>query len=546
MSSLLHKHVNPHQSPKQTCNNNNEDQKPDQNEVSDLNHSMQSSRNYNIASNDTEAEKSNESFNLIKSYSENDLRILSNPCAEASMPNNSPSKNGASGSAKSNRHYTKKLGIGEMRSDYIILEAGAGKEKNGPNPFCRRLMHRNSAMICDHKNDQCCNGTNTVVVVPSIDLDGDELKRISPTIEFYEERQLYHLLLLSDPTFRVIFLSTHPICQDIVLYYLSLDQCSNSDLNDRLSRLFLLTPDDDGFPQATLSSKVVNDHKLMLTIREIVSRVSHGSAPSAGLNVFCGSDCADKLSSQLDMRLLEASGSTLYYGSKQGSRELFRSCNVPHAPGTPDVGDEDLLTSLPDAKLSIERHKFIRSPKALAIGIARQIVRKNVKPKKWIVKLNQGFSGKGNAVLDLQLIQNRDYPRSVSGDALVDYMANDIEDKLPEMKFECNCVSWNGNEYSGYKSQIKRLGVIAEAFLEGDNQSSPSVQAVVEDTDGEYHVHILSTHEQILNGQIYYGCANPASDLYRHEILAHAKNIGYKLAHCGVVGHYAVDFFYIK
>ncbi len=186
------------------------------------------------------------------------------------------------------------------------------------------------------------------------------------------------------------------------------------------------------------------------------------------------------------------------------SREIFRFCNVSHAPGTPDIDDNDLLTALPDAITSTDRQRFIRSPRALSIGIARQIVFKQIKPKKWIIKLNQGFSGKGNAMIDLQAIQDKLYLDvsgvPLSGTCLVNAMADDICNQLPKMIFQCSSVSWNGNEYTGYKAQIAKLGVIAEAFLEGDCLSSPSVQALIEPEciDGKPCVHLLSTHEQVI------------------------------------------------
>jgi len=189
---------------------------------------------------------------------------------------------------------------------------------------------------------------------------------------------------------------------------------------------------------------------------------------------------------------------------------MFRITGVNCAPGTPDDNDDDLLTDIPDAKSNADRQRFIRTPRALSIGIARQIVFKNVKPKCWIVKLNQGFSGKGNAMLDLQDIQNKNYVDSfgcpLKGDILVDSMAHDINEKLPEMVFQCSSVAWNGNQYTGYKSQIERLGAIAEACIEGDNLTSPSVQAVIEpDTDnGEHCVHLLSTHEQVIFLYLYF------------------------------------------
>jgi len=181
----------------------------------------------------------------------------------------------------------------------------------------------------------------------------------------------------------------------------------------------------------------------------------------------------------------------------------------------------------------------------LAIGLARQIVLKRNKPKLWVIKLNQGFSGKGNAMLDLQSIQTKTYINDVGGkliDAheLVNAMAEDIESSFPKMKFTCPCATWNS-----YRPQLKRLGVIAEMFLEGKDISSPSVQAIIEPdcATGNHCVHILSTHEQILDdGQIFSGCINPANGHYRKEIITYAKRIGNALADKGVVGHFATDF----
>ena len=253
---------------------------------------------------------------IIKSCSESDLRILSNP------HNRHHSNNSSTTKSRSNMACCSKI-IAPIRSDYVTIAAASKRGKSrGLHSFRKQIIHQNS-LLCGHTDTQ--RGTNTIVVIPSIDLDGDELKRICPNIEFYEERQLYHLLLLSDPSFRVVFLSTHPICEDIVRYYLTLDNCSCDELRERRQRLFLLTPGDwensqssSSSSASSLSKRVVNHDKLISTIREIVDRISGGMNPSAGLNVFCGSDTADKLASKLKLRLLEAGGEQLYYGSKQG------------------------------------------------------------------------------------------------------------------------------------------------------------------------------------------------------------------------------------
>lgn len=262
----------------------------------------------------------NETFaaTIVKSFSENDLRIFSNPNQSSCISSSYTSCNNTNTDNNHNNINTTS-NVGPIRADYVTIEAESklgcnySTRSSGINSFRKKIIHQNSVI----HNHSPTTDTNTIVVVPSMDLDGDELKRISKGVDLYEERQLYHLLLLSDPSFRVVFLSTRPICQDVVRYYLTLDNCSDFVLNDRLSRLFLLTPGDIDCSMSKLSDKVVKDHKLIATMKEIVKRVSHGES-AAGLNVFCGSDTADDLASQLGLRLLEASGSTLYYGSKQG------------------------------------------------------------------------------------------------------------------------------------------------------------------------------------------------------------------------------------
>ncbi len=53
---------------------------------------------------------------------------------------------------------------------------------------------------------------------------------------------------------------------------------------------------------------------------------------------------------------------------------------------------------------------------------------------------------------------------------------------------------------------------------------------------------ILSTHEQILEGQIYQGCTFPASDLYNAQLITYGKRIGLYLAKLGIKDHFSVDF----
>jgi hypothetical protein len=165
-----------------------------------------------------------------------------------------------------------------------------------------------------------------------------------------------------------------------------------------------------------------------------------------------------------------------------------------------------------------------------------------------------GFSGLGNAMLDLRMIQNKkyldEYGKEITGNQLVQVMAKDIETELPKMKFQCTSkkLSWLGTEgHLGFVEQIARLGVIAEVFLEGNDIRSPSVQLTIDpEISDPYKVVIISTHEQILRGQIYQGCINPAADEYRSKLVEYATKIGYRLLSQGVVGHFSIDFIATK
>jgi hypothetical protein len=182
-----------------------------------------------------------------------------------------------------------------------------------------------------------------------------------------------------------------------------------------------------------------------------------------------------------------------------------------------------------------------------------------------MVKLNQGFSGtqllctssdlfvidlysislvsrvcagKGNASVDLRHIQNRQLS--------IPEMTIAIEKELEAtMKFEDAALTWHGDDKNvGFKTQIERLGVIAEAFIEGEVPTSPSIQAVIAQNceSEEGRVSLISTHEQLLDGQTYNGCINPASEKYREQIMDMGLKVGKYMAERGVLGHFSVDF----
>lgn len=105
-----------------------------------------------------------------------------------------------------------------------------------------------------------------------------------------------------------------------------------------------------------------------------------------------------------------------------------------------------------------------------------------------------GFSGHGNALLDLE---------PLAGKHVTPY---DILTQMSKMKFACSSEKWEN-----FQKKIEVLGAIAEEYITNE-AASPSVQGYITQHGA---VELLSTHDQVLNGQIYQGCTFPAVSDYR-------------------------------
>jgi hypothetical protein len=143
------------------------------------------------------------------------------------------------------------------------------------------------------------------------------------------------------------------------------------------------------------------------------------------------------------------------------------------------------------------------------------------------VKLNQGVSGEGNAILD---IAGLPAPGTAAERAC-------IVERL-------STVAPDGDLVSGeaYLAKLAAGGGIIEERIEGQDIRSPSVQFEVA-PDGR--VKLISTHDQILGGpggQHYLGCRLPADPSYAPAISSLARRVAHRLADMGVIGRFSVDF----
>jgi hypothetical protein len=93
-----------------------------------------------------------------------------------------------------------------------------------------------------------------------------------------------------------------------------------------------------------------------------------------------------------------------------------------------------------------------------------------------------------------------------------------------------------------YFAKFGTMGGVVEEFVDGKEKVSPSTQLRISPS-GE--VMVISTHDQILGGpsqQVFLGCRFPARDDYRMRMQEAAVRIGEVLAARGVVSRFGVDF----
>lgn len=337
-----------------------------------------------------------------------------------------------------------------------------------------------------------------ILVVPSLSLDQEELQKIEG-VHYYEERLLCSLIRLRNPHTHLVYVTSHPLHPSIVDYYLELLPGIPS--SHARARLTLFSAYDAS--RKPLTQKLLERPRLLTKIRQAVN-------PQMGyMTCFNTTALEQELSVALGLPLLALDPALLRWGTKSGSRDIFRRCGIPHPIGSELVfSDRDLATAVADV--------WEQDPSLQRI----------------VVKLNQGFSGEGNALLDLHYLQHISPGQGTRAERI-----RGILSALTQLSFQCPTETWDH-----FLDKIHTLGAIAEAFIEGAHKQSPSVQGRITPL-GE--VEILSTHDQELggpDGQIFLGCTFPARLDYRLAIQDMGRRIGEELAAQGALERYGVDF----
>jgi hypothetical protein len=321
--------------------------------------------------------------------------------------------------------------------------------------------------------------SGTLIVVPSLTFPESELRKIVG-IQFYEERLLFLLLLLRRPDLRLVFVTSVRVEEPIVDYYLRFVP-PDVRAGERLWLLALWDP----HPRP-LTAKVLEAPEALARLRALAKEDSC-------LLTFNVSPLEKKLSDEIDAPLYGCPPDLVGLGTKSGSRRVAREAGVAVLPGAED------LRSVHEVEKALEELR------GAAPG-ARSAV----------VKLNGGFSGQGNAIVDL---------------------TEDVPLTERDTVFCASEESW-----PSFAHKLAEEGGVVEELLRVPGMVSPSVQMRIA-PDGSFEV--VSTHDQILGGpddQVYLGCRFPADERYRREIAECGRRVARVLAGRGVIGSFGIDF----
>jgi pheganomycin biosynthesis PGM1-like protein len=337
----------------------------------------------------------------------------------------------------------------------------------------------------------------TIVVVPSLSV---ELAGAGgAVVQAYEERYLFLLLLLRQPRARLIYVTSQTILPNIIDYYL--DLLPGVIPSHARPRLFLPSPLDGSV--RPLSEKLLERPRLIERIRSLIP-----DPDRAHLVPFNTTQREKELALRLGIPMYGADPKFFAFGTKSGCRKIFQEEDVPHPVGFENVGTTDEVV---DAIVQMRARK--RSLKQV------------------LVKLNEGVSGEGNAIIDLSGLPQ---PGDTNERAA-------LKERLGTMKFELA-----GTTYDHYMEKLKERKGIVEERIVGEEFRSPSVQLRVTPLGV---VELLSTHDQLLggpSGQSYLGCVFPADTGYASVITQEAAKVGRRLAKEGVIGRFALDFVVVR
>ena len=335
---------------------------------------------------------------------------------------------------------------------------------------------------------------HSIVVIPSLTLDQQILAKIKGHY-YYEERLLCLLMLLKMPEIHVTYVTSVPVSSVIIDYYFHLIPGITG--FHAKKRLTLLSCHD--YDKVPLTVKVLNRPRIIERIRRSVP-----NGQPAHLVFFNVTEKEKELAVKLKIPIYGCDPELNYLGIKSGSRQLFKELNINLPKGYENLkNEEDIITALALLKTD------------------------NLALNKAVIKMNDGFSGDGNAIFSfLGAPKNKN--------RIFAWIKENMEKQTKIVAEKVN--------YQQFIAKFCSMEGIVEEFLDGDLITSPSVQCRINPLG---QICIISTHDQYLGGesnQVFLGALFPANQEYAKEIGTISYKISEKMNDLGVRGRYGIDF----
>jgi hypothetical protein len=337
----------------------------------------------------------------------------------------------------------------------------------------------------------------TVIVIPSLTLDQEILEKVNGVVH-YEERLLCLLMLLRMPHTHLIYVTSVPVDPVIIDYYLHL--LPGITRHHATLRLSLLSCYDAS--RRPLTAKILERPRLIERIRKCIP-----AGHLAHIACFNVTELERTLAVRLHTPIYGCDPEFLPCGTKSGSREVFRKCGISIPPGYENLKTEkEILDAL--AALKKEYPQL----------------------RKAVVKMNDGFGGEGNAVFTYD---DRRYQSSLNEDS-------------GNMNSSLLVPVAEGLSYEEFIKKFEEMGGIVEAYIDGEDKRSPSVQCRINPVGLS---EVLSTHDQVFDensDQVFAGAEFPASSEYAVTIAEEAFKVSEALLQQGVLGRFAIDFISVR
>lgn len=253
-----------------------------------------------------------------------------------------------------------------------------------------------------------------------------------------------------------------------------------------------------------LSEKLLGNPAIIARLRSTVNLARQRGHQIEGLSCYSSSARMAEVADRLAVGLIDAAPGLLSWGTKSGSRQVFRATGVGHPAGSyrADANLEGLASTIDDLTL---QHGHGR----------------------WIVKADDGFgSGHGNAVIDTTRLTS---PLS----------ASTVAAALEPCAGQISAAE--------YARRISMIGAIVEQLVTpgpGETLRYPSALGYLRRvSEGGVKAALLAVHDQAIGeAGDFNGCRFPAHPAYRLQVATRATVVLDHLAALGVTGHVGVDF----